>query len=100
MNFSAYGLESSRTPSYASSSFGAVKVSSGPVTAQDDATMEYVTKTKTKVIKVEGDKKEEQVAQEVTAEVEEQASEEKQEQKLVEAEAVAEEWRINEDNHL
>lgn len=91
MNFSAYGLESSRTPSYVSSSFGAMKVSSGPATAQDGATMEYITKTETNVIKVEGDKKEEQVAQEVTEAVEKQASEEKQEQQLVEAEAVAEE---------
>lgn len=90
MNFSAFGLESSRTPSYVSS-FGAVKVSSGPVTAQDGAAMESVTKTETKVIKVEEDKKEEQVAQEVPATVEEPTSEEKQEQKLVEAEAVAEE---------
>lgn len=98
MNFSAFGLESSRTPSHVSSSFGLVKVSSSPVTAQDGAAMECVTKTENKVIKVE-DKKEEQVAQEVTAEVEEQASEEKQEQKLVEAEAVAEEGRI-EDTHL
>lgn len=91
MNFSAYGLESSRTPSYVSASFGAMKVSSGPATAQDGATVEYVSKTEAKVIKVEGDKKEEQVAQEVTEAVEEQTSEEKQEQKLVEAEAVAEE---------
>lgn len=74
MSFSAYGLESSRIPSYVSSTFGAVKVSSGPVTAQDSA-QDNVTKMETKAI-------EEQVAQ---------ASEEKQEQKLVEAEAVAEE---------
>lgn len=83
MNFSAHGLESSRTPSYVSSTFGAVKVSSSPVTAQDDATMEYVAKMETKAL-------EQQAAEEVTAAVEEQASEEKQEQKLVEAEAVAE----------
>lgn len=91
MNFSAYGLESSRTPSYVSSSFGAVKLSGGTVSGQEGAAVEYVAKTETKVIKVEGDKKEEQVAQEVTAAVDKQASEEKQEQKLVEAEAVAEE---------
>lgn len=94
MNFSAYGLESSRTPSYVSSSFGAVKISGGPVTAQEATTMEYVTKTETKVIKAEGAQKEEQIAQAVTAAVEqtsEEKQEQKQEQKLVEAEAVAEE---------
>lgn len=89
MNFSAYGLESSRTPSYARSSFGAVKVSNSPVAAQQGATMEYVAKTETNVIKVEGDKKKEQVAQEVK--VEEKASEEKQEQKQVGADAAAKE---------
>lgn len=95
MNFSAYGLESSRTPSYVSSTFGAVKISGGPVSAQEATPMEYIMKTETKVIKAEGAQKEEQVAEEVTAAVEEQTSEEKQEQKqeqkLVEAEAVAEE---------
>lgn len=95
MNFSAYGLESSRTPSYVSSSFGAVKVSGGPVSVQEPTAMEYITKTETKVIKAEGAQEVEQVAQEVAAAVEEQTSEEKQEQKqeqkLVEAEAVAEE---------
>lgn len=91
MNFSAYGLESSRTPSYVSSSFGAMKVSTGPVSAHETTAMECVTKMETKVIKAEGAQKEEQVAQEVTAAVEEQTSEEKQEQKLVAAEAVAEE---------
>lgn len=86
MNFNAFGLESSRTPAYVSS-FGAAKVSGGPVTAQGGATMESVTKMETKVIKVEEDKKEEQVAQEVTATVEEQKQEQKQEQMLMEAEA-------------
>lgn len=90
LNFSAYGLESSRTPSYtSSSSFGAVKISGGPVSAQEATALEYVTKTETKVIKSEGGQKAEQVAQEVTVE-EEQTSEEmkeqKEEQKLVEAE--------------
>lgn len=92
MNFNAFGLESSRTPSYARSS-GAATVSGGP------ATMESVTTTETKVTKVEEDKKEEQVAQEVAATAEEQKQEQQQEQqleqnleqKLVEAEAVAEE---------
>ncbi|NP_001011879.2 keratin [Takifugu rubripes] len=95
MNFSAYGLESSRTPSYVSSSFGAVKISGGPVSAQEATAMEHINKTETKVIKAEGAQKEEQVAQEVSAAVEEQTSEEKQEQKqeqqVVEAEAVVEE---------
>lgn len=94
MNFSAYGLESSRTPSYVSSSFGAVKISGGPVSAQEPTAMEYISKTETKVIKAEGAQKEEQVAEEVTAAVEEKTEEKqepKQEQKLVEAEAVAEE---------
>lgn len=84
MNFSAYGLESSRTPSYVNSTFGQVRVSSGPVTAQDGTTTEYVTKKGTKVT-------EEQGVQEVTAAVKEQAYEEKQEQKLVAAEAVVDE---------
>uniref|UniRef100_H3CP13 IF rod domain-containing protein n=1 Tax=Tetraodon nigroviridis TaxID=99883 RepID=H3CP13_TETNG len=84
VNFNAYGLESSRTPSYVSSTFGAVNVSSGPVTAQDGATMDYVSKMETKVT-------EEQVVQEVAAAVEEQTYEEKQEQKLMEAEAVSDE---------
>lgn len=99
MNYNAYGLESSRTPSsYVSSSFGGVKASGGSITAIDGPTVKSttVTKTETVVIKTEEKKEEEvkeqeeqqQVATEEAAAVEEEKKEE-QEQVEVEAEAVA-----------
>ncbi|XP_010751568.3 keratin, type II cytoskeletal 8 [Larimichthys crocea] len=110
VNYNAYGLESSRTPSYVSCNFGGVKVSSGPVAAFEEAAVKSttVTKTETVVIKTEEkkevevkeekeevkeEKKEEQAAiQEPAAEEEKEKEKEKvQEQVQVEAEAVAEE---------
>ncbi|XP_069567252.1 keratin, type II cytoskeletal 8-like [Brachyistius frenatus] len=97
LNYSAYGLESSRTPSYVSCSFDGVKASSGAAYAVEGAAVKSsttVTNTETVVIKT--DKKKEKVEEEekepqVAAEPEEPAAEEKKEQEQVEAEAVAEE---------
>ncbi|XP_054641059.1 keratin, type II cytoskeletal 8-like isoform X2 [Dunckerocampus dactyliophorus] len=52
VNYNAYGLESSRTPSYSSCSFGAVKASSGPVSGHEGATVKStatVTQSETMV---------------------------------------------------
>lgn len=100
MNYNAYGLESSRTPSYVSCTFGGIKASSGPVAALEEAAVKSttVTKTETVVIKAE-EKKEEEVKEEVKEEKKEEhaaiqepaAGEEKEQgQEQVEAEAVAE----------
>ncbi|XP_061687920.1 keratin, type II cytoskeletal 8-like isoform X2 [Syngnathoides biaculeatus] len=43
VNYNAYGLESSRTPSYISCSFGAVKVSAGSVSGPETATVKSTT---------------------------------------------------------
>ncbi|XP_060898087.1 keratin, type II cytoskeletal 8-like [Labrus mixtus] len=101
MNYSAYGLESSRTPSYVSCSYGGVRTSSGSdaaLSALEGATVKSttVTKTETVVMKAEEKKKEEQQEEEMQeqlqAATEEPAAEEKkEEQEQVEAEAVAEE---------
>ncbi|XP_040890501.1 keratin, type II cytoskeletal 8-like [Toxotes jaculatrix] len=93
VNYNAYGLESSRTPSYVSCSFGGVKASSGSVAALEGAAVKSttVTKTETVVIKTEEKKEEEEgeKKKEEQAAIEEPAAEEKKEE--VEAEAVAEE---------
>ncbi|KAM7006403.1 intermediate filament protein ON3-like [Tautogolabrus adspersus] len=95
MNYSAYGLESSRTPSYVSCSFGGVRASSGLDAALEGATVKSttVTKTETVVVKAEEKKKEEQeeMQEQLQEATEEPAAEEKKEQEQVEAEAVAEE---------
>ncbi|XP_037304417.2 keratin, type II cytoskeletal 8-like [Pungitius pungitius] len=94
VNYNAFGLESSRTPSYVSCSFDGVKPSSGSVDALDGATVKSttVTKTETMVVKTEGKKeeeKEEEEKQQVASE-EPAAVESKEEVERVEAEAVAE----------
>uniref|UniRef100_A0A3Q1GQS1 Keratin, type II cytoskeletal 8-like n=1 Tax=Acanthochromis polyacanthus TaxID=80966 RepID=A0A3Q1GQS1_9TELE len=96
LNYNAYGLESSRTPSYVSSSFDGLRSGSGSASAFEGAAVKSttVTKTETTVIKKEEEKKveeetkKEEKQQEVAEEV---AAEEKKEQEQVEAEAVAEE---------
>lgn len=80
MNFNAYGLESCRTPSYVACTFGGVKASSVPVTAQEGATVKSTTVTKTE---------EKEAAEEQQVVMEEPAVEEKKEQEQVEAELVA-----------
>ncbi|XP_031180185.1 keratin, type II cytoskeletal 8-like [Sander lucioperca] len=96
VNYNAYGLESSQTPSYVSCSFGRDKVSSGSVAVLEGATMKSatVTKTETVVIKTEEKKeeeKEEQEEQQQQTATEEPAAEEKEEQEQAVAEVVAEE---------
>jgi len=73
VNYNAYGLESSRTPSYISSSFGGVKASSGSLSAFEGAAAKSttVTKTETVVIKSE-EKKEEEQKQELKLEQEQE----------------------------
>nr|XP_040060928.1 keratin, type II cytoskeletal 8-like [Gasterosteus aculeatus aculeatus] len=96
LNYNAYGLESSRTPSYVSCSFGGVKPSSGSVDALDGATVKSttVTKTETMVVKTE-EKKEEEKEEGEEGEKQQVASEEPaavesmEEEERVEAEAVA-----------
>ncbi|XP_042357338.1 keratin, type II cytoskeletal 8-like [Plectropomus leopardus] len=101
VNYNAYALESSRTPSYVSCSFGGVKASTNSVPDLEEATVKSttVTKTETVVIKTEEKKEEkkveeneeqkEQEEQQQTA-TEEDAAEEKTEEQE-EAEAVPEE---------
>uniref|UniRef100_A0A4W6C7H3 Zgc:158846 n=1 Tax=Lates calcarifer TaxID=8187 RepID=A0A4W6C7H3_LATCA len=91
---SAYGLESSRTPSYVSCSFGGIKASTSPIAPLEAATVKSttVTKTETVVVKTEEKKEEEQEEKkEEQAAIEEPAVVEKKEpeQEQVEAEAVA-----------
>ncbi|TKS70866.1 Intermediate filament protein ON3 [Collichthys lucidus] len=52
VNYNAYGLESSRTPSYVSCNFGGVKASSGPVAAFEEAAVKSTTVTKTETVLV------------------------------------------------
>ncbi|GLD64938.1 keratin, type II cytoskeletal 8-like isoform X1 [Lates japonicus] len=94
VNYSAYGLESSRTPSYVSCSFGGIKASTGTVAPLEAATVKSttVTKTETVVVKTEEKKEEEQEEKkEEQAAIEEPAAVEKKEpeQEQVKAEAVA-----------
>uniref|UniRef100_A0AAQ5XW06 IF rod domain-containing protein n=1 Tax=Amphiprion ocellaris TaxID=80972 RepID=A0AAQ5XW06_AMPOC len=100
LNYNAYGLESSRTPSYVSSSFDGLRAGSGSASAFEGAAVKSttVTKTETTVIKTEEKKEEEKKVEEEEKKEEEQqevaeevAAEEKKEQEQVEAEAVAEE---------
>ncbi|XP_034725110.1 keratin, type II cytoskeletal 8-like isoform X1 [Etheostoma cragini] len=88
VNYNAYGLESSRTPSYVSCSFGGDKASSDSFAVLEGATVKSatVTKTETVVIKTEEIKEEQQQ----TA-TEEPAAEEKEEKEREEADVVAEE---------
>ncbi|KAM3622341.1 uncharacterized protein V6R79_023385 [Siganus canaliculatus] len=75
MNYSAYGLESSRTPSYVN--FSGVKASTGSISAFEGAAVKSttVTKTETVLIKTE-EKKEEQKEEETVVEKEQEAVEE------------------------
>ncbi|KAI4827716.1 hypothetical protein KUCAC02_031089 [Chaenocephalus aceratus] len=88
MNYNAYGLESSRTPSYASCSFGGsgVKASIGSIAALEGATVKSttVTKTETVRIKTEEKKEEKQEEEQEEVQVEEQVEEEEQEEVQVE----------------
>ncbi|CAJ1051596.1 keratin%2C type II cytoskeletal 8-like [Xyrichtys novacula] len=102
MNYSAYGLESSRVPSYVSSSFSGGRASSGSVAALEGATVKSttVTKTETVVVKSEEKIKEEEKVEEVVEEKQEQPAvadeepaaeeEEEKEEEQMEAEAEAE----------
>lgn len=113
MNYNAYGLESTRTPSYVSSSFGGVKASStfiggheGPLRSAMassnnavSSTTSRVSKTETVVVKTV-EKEQAQVApsEEAAAEAisepeqtQEKTHEQEQEQEQGEEEAVAEE---------
>lgn len=84
MNYNAYGLESSRTPSYVSTSIGGVKVSNRSIAAPDGAAVKSttITKMETVVIKTEEKKeeKEEKEEQQEPAAIEELATVEKKEQ--------------------
>uniref|UniRef100_UPI0037E9AC1E keratin, type II cytoskeletal 8-like n=1 Tax=Semicossyphus pulcher TaxID=241346 RepID=UPI0037E9AC1E len=97
MNYSAYGLESSRTPSYVSCSFGGARASGGADTSLEGAAVKSTTVTKTETVVVKAEEKkeekkeEEEKQEEPQAATEEPAAEEKKEQEQVEAEAVAEE---------
>ncbi|XP_071350818.1 keratin, type II cytoskeletal 8-like [Trachinotus anak] len=97
MNYNAYSLESSRTPSYVSSSFGGVRAGSGSVTAMEGAAVKSTTVTKTETVAIKTEEKKEEKEEEKKEEeqvvTEEPAAEQKkeQEQEQVEAEAVAEE---------
>ncbi|KAF7656169.1 hypothetical protein LDENG_00045720 [Lucifuga dentata] len=82
VNYNAYGLESSRTPAYVSSSFGGMKASSTSVAGNEGVAVKSTTVTETVVIKTEETKAEVQAASEEPAVVE---------QEQVEAIAVAEE---------
>uniref|UniRef100_A0A667XLT4 IF rod domain-containing protein n=1 Tax=Myripristis murdjan TaxID=586833 RepID=A0A667XLT4_9TELE len=98
LNYNAYGLESARTPSYVSSSFGAVKASSSSLSSHEGAVKSStVTKTESVVMKTV-EKEEAQVASEepeasavVVEQQQEQEPEPEKEQEQVEAQAVAEE---------
>ncbi|XP_022600613.1 keratin, type II cytoskeletal 8-like [Seriola dumerili] len=105
VNYNAYGLESSRTPSYVSCSFGGLKAGSSSVTAVEGAAVKSTTVTKTETVVVKAEEKkeekeeekkeekkeEEQVAIEAPAAEEKKEQEQEQEQEQVRAEAVAEE---------
>ncbi|KAM9362109.1 keratin, type II cytoskeletal 8-like [Symphorus nematophorus] len=88
VNYSAYGLESSRTPSYVSSSFGGVKASSGSVktnsgsinAVEGAAVKSTTTVTKTETVVVKTEEAKEEVKEEEQAAIEEPLAEEKKEQ--------------------
>ncbi|KAM7401846.1 hypothetical protein PAMP_017124 [Pampus punctatissimus] len=85
VSYNAYGLESSRIPSYVSSSFGGVKASSGSLAAFEGAAEKSttVTKTETVVIKSEEKKEEEKEKEQVQVQVQVQEQEQEQEQEQV-----------------
>ncbi|XP_033822581.1 keratin, type II cytoskeletal 8-like [Periophthalmus magnuspinnatus] len=102
----AYGLESSRTPSYVACSFGGMKASISPVICPEAPTVKSTTVTKTETVMVKTEdgtppqkeatppqkEEEPQAPQEAKEVKQEEAIEEKQEQKQekVEAEPAAE----------
>ncbi|XP_061885622.1 keratin, type II cytoskeletal 8-like [Entelurus aequoreus] len=86
LNYKTYGLESSRTPSYMSCSFGAVKASSGSASGHEGAAVKStITVTKSETVVTASEGKKEEVEVEVPA-VEEK-KEQEQEQEQVEAAA-------------
>ncbi|XP_029288175.1 LOW QUALITY PROTEIN: keratin, type II cytoskeletal 8-like [Cottoperca gobio] len=92
MNYNAYGLESSRTPSYASCSFGGIKASTGSFAPLEGATVKSTTVTKTETVMIKAEEKKEEKEEQQQVETEEPAAVEKkeEEQEQVEAEAEAE----------
>ncbi|XP_038553775.1 keratin, type II cytoskeletal 8-like isoform X1 [Micropterus salmoides] len=94
MNYNAYGLESSRTPSYVSRSFDGVKASSGSAAALEGATLKSTTVTKTETVMIKTEEKTEEVKKEEEqqhAATEELTAVQTKEQDQVKPEAVAEE---------
>ncbi|CAL1608341.1 unnamed protein product [Knipowitschia caucasica] len=98
MNYNAYGLESSRTPSYVSCSFGGMKASVGPViSAEGPIVKSTVTKSETVTVKSEASavaqqketEPQEQLEVEVKPEVTPEEKKE-QEQEKVDVEPAAE----------
>ncbi|KAL3058975.1 hypothetical protein OYC64_010999 [Pagothenia borchgrevinki] len=93
MNYNAYGLESSRTPSYTSCSFGGsgVKASIGSIAAREGATVKSTTVTKTETVRIKTEEKMEEKKEEKKEEeqVEEQVEEQEEEQEEVAIEAPA-----------
>lgn len=83
MNYNAYCLESSRLPSYVSSSLEGIKSSGGSL-GGTEVKSTTVTKTETVVIKTEDKKKEEETEEKM-------AAAEKKEQEEEEPQAVTEE---------
>ncbi|XP_077429255.1 keratin, type II cytoskeletal 8-like [Vanacampus margaritifer] len=78
LNYNAYGLESSRSPSYVSCSFGTVKVSGDSVSGQEAAAVKSTTTATTaeNVVSTSEEKKEEEpaVTETVTAQEQVEAS--------------------------
>ncbi|XP_043977577.1 keratin, type II cytoskeletal 8-like [Gambusia affinis] len=79
----AYNLETSRIPSYASSSLDSIKSSSGLASALEDGVVKTTTVTTTETVVTKTEEKKEEETQGVAEE------EEKKEEEKVEAEAVA-----------
>merc|ERR1719378_1197456 len=65
MNFSAYSLESSRIPSYVSSSFGGVKASSGSFSSLEGAAVKSSTVSKTEAVVIKSEEKKQEVHEQV-----------------------------------
>ncbi|XP_068455085.1 keratin, type II cytoskeletal 8-like [Clinocottus analis] len=101
VNYNAFGLESSRTPSYSSCSFGGVRASSASADVLNAATVKSSTVTRTETVVVKTERKEEEqeeeekeeeeaATQEPVAMEEKEEQQQEQEQQDAEAEAVAE----------
>ncbi|KAL7408597.1 hypothetical protein ABVT39_026093 [Epinephelus coioides] len=83
VNYNAYGLESSRTPSYVSCSFGGVKASGNAIADIEGASVKSTTVTKTETVVIKTEDK--------TVEEKEEVQEEQEEQKEEEVQIAAEE---------